>query len=133
MITATIPYPPTANHLFANVAGKGRVKSAAYKAWIDSAGYVLNLACVGKRIDGPYALTLRVGKPDNRKRDLSNLLKASEDLLVACRAVRDDSDCQRIDLSWTTEHPDVFVMVMPCRAVEPVPAPASRQTRRRAA
>jgi hypothetical protein len=33
-----IPRPPSANHLYANVPGKGRVKTAAYKDWQMVAG-----------------------------------------------------------------------------------------------
>ena len=120
MITATLPMPPSTNNLYANAPGKGRVKTREYRNWITVAGHVLKIAAAAKQIDGPYALILRVGKPDNRRRDLSNTLKPLEDLLVAMGVVRDDSDCQRIETSWTAEHHDVFITVLPTEAIPPI-------------
>lgn len=122
IITATIPLPPSANRLFANAPGKGRVKTAAYKAWITEAGYILNLAKTAKQIDGPYALSIFAGKPDNRKRDLDNLAKPICDLLKTVGAIVDDSLCQRIEMEWVCR-PDVFVRVTPTQAVAPAPKP----------
>ncbi len=31
--TVNLPYPPVLNNLYANVPGKGRVKSERYRAW----------------------------------------------------------------------------------------------------
>jgi hypothetical protein len=38
-----IPYPPSVNHLFATKKGGGRVKTAAYKAWITEAGWMIKI------------------------------------------------------------------------------------------
>jgi Holliday junction resolvase RusA-like endonuclease len=34
-----LPTPPSTNQLYANVPGKGRVKTARYKGWITAAGW----------------------------------------------------------------------------------------------
>ena len=34
-----IPSPPSANNIYANAPGKGRVKTAAYKNWLVAAGW----------------------------------------------------------------------------------------------
>ena len=38
-IVFTIPPPPSANNLYANVPGKGRVKTTLYRIWANSAGW----------------------------------------------------------------------------------------------
>lgn len=110
MIAATLPLPPSANHLFANVAGQGRVKSREYRAWIVETGYVLNLAAVAKKIDGPFRVRLQAGRP-NRLRDLDNLIKPILDLLQAHGAIRNDRDCQKIEAEWVEGVTGVYVSV----------------------
>jgi crossover junction endodeoxyribonuclease RusA len=92
VIRAVLPYPPSTNTLYRNVAGKGRVKTAKYKAWIDEAGFVL----VFKRlpaITGPYVLQIDLFQADARRRDIDNGIKAISDLLVEHQLIEDDSKC----------------------------------------
>lgn len=117
MICFTVAIPPAANNLFASIPGKGRIKTVAYKAWIREASWVAKLAIKAKRIDGPYALCIQIGKPDNRKRDIGNLEKPISDLLVSIGAVNDDSDCQRIEMEWSANVDGAFVRVMETKAV----------------
>lgn len=99
MITATLPLPPSANALFRNIKGGGRTKTAAYKAWIDEAGYHLMQAWreAGKPeiAPQPMRLTIELGLI-NRRRDAGNCLKAIEDLLCRCLPVPDDRWNDRI-------------------------------------
>lgn len=53
-----------------------------------------------KKIEGPYKLTMLVLRPDKRKRDLDNLLKATSDALVIAGAISDDSACVWIEAKW---------------------------------
>ncbi|KQP53058.1 RusA family crossover junction endodeoxyribonuclease [Methylobacterium sp. Leaf106] len=117
MICFTVAIPPSTNNLFFSVSGKGRRKTDAYKAWIKEASIVAKLAIRAKRIDGPYALNIQIGKPDNRRRDLGNLEKALSDLLVSVGAVSDDSACQRIEMEWSPNVDGAFVRVMETKAV----------------
>ncbi|GJD41339.1 RusA family crossover junction endodeoxyribonuclease [Methylobacterium bullatum] len=117
MICFTVAIPPSTNNLFFSVPGRGRVKSDAYKAWIKEASIVAKLAIRAKRIDGPYALCIQIGKPDNRKRDIGNLEKPISDLLVSIGAVNDDGDCQRIEMEWSPNVDGAFVRVMETKAV----------------
>ena len=93
MIRATLPLPPSANALFRNLKSGGRAKTAAYKAWIEEAGYHLMQAWreAGKPEIEPQAmlLTISLGLTD-RRRDAGNCLKAIEDLLCRCLPVPDD-------------------------------------------
>ncbi len=98
MLRYELPYPPTTNNLFTN-AVKGRVKSLRYRKWLTVAGQ--NIMAQGRRrINGQVSLSIAVTKPDNRKRDLSNLIKAVEDMLVSMAVIEDDSLIQRISIQW---------------------------------
>lgn len=93
MITATLPLPPSANGLFRNLKGGGRAKTAAYKAWIEEAGWHLKTCWManGKPEFGeqPMSLTIDLGLR-GRVRDATNCVKAIEDLLCRCLPVPDD-------------------------------------------
>lgn len=99
-IVATLPLPPSANALFANVA-RGRVKTKAYKAWLEEAGWHLKRAWSGlgrpQFGEQPMALEIKIGLKD-RTRDLSNCCKAIEDLLVKTLPVPDDRWNDRVVL-----------------------------------
>jgi crossover junction endodeoxyribonuclease RusA len=103
VIRAVLPYPPSTNTLYRNVAGKGRVKTAKYKAWIDEAGHLLNLGH-HPAIKGDYVLDIALFQADARRRDIDNGIKAISDLLVAHGLVEDDSKC--IDLYVMTRKAD---------------------------
>lgn len=99
-----LPFPPSVNSLYRNVPGRGRVKTDKYKDWLIKAGLIVSSQLkTNDRIEGPYGLRMRAYRPDKRRRDLSNLLKATEDLLVALGVVEDDSLCQSIEAEWARE------------------------------
>lgn len=100
MTTLRLPYPPTANHLFASNARGGRHRSKKYNAWIAEAMGELQRQHPAKT-DGPYLLTIIARRPDRRRRDVANLEKPVSDLLVKAGVVRDDCDAQAIHLAWS--------------------------------
>lgn len=109
MIRYELPYPPTTNHLFANV-GRGRVKTDAYRAWRERAGYTI-IEQGRKRIHGYVALSIALVRPDKRRRDLSNSIKAVEDLLVSMAVIDDDSLVQRISIQWVSAGAPCTVLI----------------------
>jgi len=92
-LTIDMPLPPSANNMFVNLKGRGRAKSAAYKAWSDDARYHVITAwrAAGKPEwpAAPMQIHFRLGL-EGRKRDASNCLKAVEDILVRELPVPDD-------------------------------------------
>lgn len=98
-VTLDLPYPPSANGLFANVAGRGRVRSDRYRQWANAAGWQLVSQKPGK-VAGRYVLALEVERRDRRKRDLDNLLKAVSDLLVQHGVIEADHLAEHIHLAW---------------------------------
>lgn len=123
MISYVLPYPPTVNGLFVEYAGK-RIKTRAYASWRVEAGW--EIARQGKKsIAGPCAILLQCVAPDNRKRDISNLIKAVEDLLVEMGVIEDDSLVVTVTAAWVKQGLPCLVTVyefeQPAEAVRLVP------------
>lgn len=87
-IVFTVPLPPPANSLFANVAGKGRVKSRRYRAWIKEAGWLVRSQRVGS-IEG--AVQIRVEIPNSARADTDAYFKGLVDLCVRNGLIEDDN------------------------------------------
>lgn len=107
----TLPYPPSTNGLFFN-AHKGRVKTNHYKVWLKAAGEEI-LAQGRRRVHGPASIAILVGRPDKRKRDISNLIKAIEDLLVSMQVIDDDSNVERVSAQWAGDPGSCIVLIQP--------------------
>ena len=93
--SVTLPLPPSANKLFANVPGKGRVKTKAYKTWQRNA--ILSIFAqvrADRRIGGAVGLSICV--PSGMRGDLDNRIKATIDALVASNRIDDDKHVQSI-------------------------------------
>jgi len=98
----TIPFPPSVNHYYRNgrngskfVAEKG--KEHRSKVW----------AICRKEVKDPtrkkLAVTFICHKPDNRKRDLDNLLKCLQDSLTKGGMWHDDSQIVDLRILWSDE------------------------------
>jgi crossover junction endodeoxyribonuclease RusA len=92
-----LTFPPTINTMYPGI--KQRHKSAKYVAWIKEATIALNKQKTGQ-IDKPIRISYKYGRPDKRKRDLSNLIKAVEDLLVSYGILEDDSLIHAFSTEW---------------------------------
>jgi crossover junction endodeoxyribonuclease RusA len=102
MITLQLPMPPSTNALFANIPGRGRVKSAAYKRWITEAGWMLRVQRIAP-ITGRVRVTIRVQQTAKRKADIDNRIKAVLDLLVKNRVIEDDRHVEAVTAQWVSE------------------------------
>ena len=101
MISLSLPYPPSTNQLY-RTAGygrdgkrRGRIKTQRYLTWLRAAGNEV-LAQRQKPLRGPVVLAINVRAPDKRRRDISNLIKAVEDLLVEHGLIQDDSNVAKL-------------------------------------
>ena len=113
-MTITLPFPPSVNAMYANqnyVGRKGRKKSDKYKDWLKAAGWTLN-AQRPQKTTGNVSLTILYGE-NHRKygRDLSNHVKAIEDLLVKHQVIEDDRFVDGLVLAWSDEVQDVEVRI----------------------
>jgi Holliday junction resolvase RusA-like endonuclease len=110
-IELTLPLPTSANDLWTPTR-KGLRKSDAYRAWLKEAGW-LAMAQRQRKVSGPYKISISAVRPDNRRRDLGNLLKATEDLLVGIGLIDDDSKSEMIVMRWVTAGDGITVRVEP--------------------
>lgn len=95
-----LPRPPSANNLYRNVPGKGRVRSNEYKRWQQQAGWVLQAARPGA-LQGAVMVHYLVPDPrDRRRRDIDNLAKPLTDLLVKHGVIEDDSLLRAVTLEY---------------------------------
>ena len=109
--TATLEFerPPSVNALTRNVPGVGRVKTRAYKDWLDIALLQINAARPGC-VRGWYhiAVRLRFGAAGA---DLNNFWKAIEDCLVKAGVVQDDRWCASSEATWMVMSAPMIVRV----------------------
>jgi Holliday junction resolvase RusA-like endonuclease len=92
--------PPSTNVLFAG-NGKRRYKTKEYAAWIEEAGYAINRQ-KPEPIRGKVRILIEVAEPKtNIAQDVTNRIKATEDLLVRHGIIQGDD--QRYVRSVTAE------------------------------
>ena len=101
MLNLHLPFPPTTNNLYANERGGrgGRFPTKAYKAWKARVAVAIRRQAPDP-IKGAVMLNIQLGRPDRRRRDLSNYIKALEDALVQHDLIEDDSMVQALSMSW---------------------------------
>lgn len=96
-IILLLPEPPSTNKLFREISIGGkprRVRTSDYNKWREAASVAVAQQSAADRIEGNYRLRLTV--PKQRQRDLSNNLKAVEDLLQMAGVIRNDLACTHI-------------------------------------
>lgn len=115
MIQVLLPFPPSVNRLWRfDPKSKRALASMEYRTWKDLATYMIRqqrAVLTGRQHRGPYKLTVRLKKPDNRHRDLDNRIKALSDALVRARLVQGDHLCEHIDARWVREGPECVVWI----------------------
>lgn len=109
MILLKLPVPPSSNHLFANIPGKGRVKTSAYRGWIKEAGWALQ-SQRHEEVAGPVKVSIAVRRTSGRA-DIDNRIKALLDLLVRHRVIGDDRMVEELYIRWSAESDDAEVLV----------------------
>lgn len=100
-VEVALPYPPTVNGLYSR-SGDRVVRSPRYASWWRVASTDVAVQRPG-HVPGQYRLTVVLGRPDRRRRDLDNPIKAVSDLLVAHRVIDDDHLAQEISIRWSDD------------------------------
>ncbi|KKJ75422.1 hypothetical protein WH95_18445 [Kiloniella litopenaei] len=90
--------PISLNNAYKNVKGRGRVKTAEYKAWIMALQYEFK-SQLRHKIEGPYKLIIRVNQHVT-KADVDNLIKPISDVLVSIGATDDDRKMRGVDIEY---------------------------------
>lgn len=110
----SLPFPPSTNNLFVN-GKRGRFRSAKYESWICEAGNEILRQRPSKHV-GPVNLIFEFQDGyDARKRDISNLIKAPEDLLVSHRIIEADDQftVRKVTALWALGVEGVRVTIEP--------------------
>ena len=98
MIQFTLPFPPSVNtywRMFRNrmiISAKGREYRKAVEQILAD-----ELIIVRHK---PLRVEIEVFRPDRRKRDLDNLLKAPLDAMTYCKVWDDDSQIHELSIRW---------------------------------
>jgi crossover junction endodeoxyribonuclease RusA len=113
VVNLQIPLPPSVNRLWRTTKNVGGMyRSAKYTAWIKEAYAMILIQMRGqKRVRGEYKLTIECTKPDRRKRDLDNILKALSDILTHSGVIEDDSLCVWLEARWVEVGPPCSVVI----------------------
>ncbi len=110
-----LPFPPSVNALYStNKRTHRRFKSKRYEAWEEGADAWLLEQSPLPRIKGAFNAVFSFGRPDKRKRDVTNLIKAPEDLLVKHGVIEDDSLAESVLARWDKDVVGVRVEIVPC-------------------
>ena len=103
--TLVLPFPPSTNNLFAGKAR--RFRSKGYEAWIAEAEHAMRQQRPLPHHTGAVELSLTAGwprrkdgSPSQQRRDISNYIKAPEDLLVKFGVIEDDSLVEDLRIRW---------------------------------
>lgn len=113
-VTLTLPLPPSTNNLFRNVNRHGRVRTDAYKAWADEAGWALKMQRPTP-IEGAVSISITVHRV-SKSSDLDNRAKAVLDLLVTHGVIEDDNLVEELSLRWSPEK-GATVVVKSCESI----------------
>lgn len=106
MISILLPWPPSDNALTMNVPKVGRVKTKAYKAWIEKAdSWLAQQRREGLVLPGPMTglvkAECRLNPPTRAKRDIPlNYCKAIFDRMTAWKIYEDDSQVAENNPIW---------------------------------
>ncbi len=101
-LTVHLPYPPTVNTYWRMFKNRMIISERGRKYRVDVLEAVLKQRAV-KHLEGKLKVSIKVTKPDNRRRDLDNILKAIGDGLTHAGVWQDDSQIVDLRIAWRTE------------------------------
>jgi crossover junction endodeoxyribonuclease RusA len=91
-MTLTLPWPPSVNHYWRNIAGRTLISRQGrdYRAQVEKLAAGLAIT------HGRLAISIQACPPDKRRRDLDNLLKAPLDAMAHAGLYADDSQIDQL-------------------------------------
>ena len=107
----TLDFPPSVNRLWRVSKAGGMYRSKQYTDWRKKALWDAAVQAKFKKITGSYKITVKAKRPDKRKRDLDNLIKALSDVLTSAGVIEDDSLCEHLVMMWVTDGPDCHILL----------------------
>jgi crossover junction endodeoxyribonuclease RusA len=99
MIEFTLPWPPSVNTYWRNFNGR-MIISAKGREYRETVGDQMTLQKMVKHYTGLLRVEIEAFRPDKRRRDLDNLLKATLDGLAYAGVYEDDSQIVDLRIYW---------------------------------
>ncbi len=99
MIEFTLPWPPSVNTYWRNFNGR-MIISAKGREYRETVGDQMTLQKMVKHYTGLLRVEIEAFRPDKRRRDLDNLLKATLDGLAHAGVYEDDSQIVDLRIYW---------------------------------
>lgn len=102
MIEFTLPWPPTVNSYWRTFKGRMLIseEGRAYRLRVEAQVFCQQCR---KNFQGNLKVEIEAWRPDKRRRDLDNLLKATLDALAHAGVYKDDSQIVDLRIYWA-EH-----------------------------
>ena len=97
--TITIPFPPSVNSIWRSVKGRN-ILSKKYREWRTLASQEIMIQRP-KAIESKVIVHILLDRPDKRKRDIDNYIKAPLDTLVHMDLIEDDSLVETLTIGWS--------------------------------
>jgi crossover junction endodeoxyribonuclease RusA len=102
MIELTLPWPPSVNRYWRTFQGR-MIISAEGRAYRKAVADQVLIQRGAKNLAGKLVVEIEAWRPDNRRRDLDNLLKAALDGCTHAGVWEDDSNIVDLRIYWA-EH-----------------------------
>jgi crossover junction endodeoxyribonuclease RusA len=102
MIEFTLPWPPSVNTYWRNFDGR-MIISARGREYREIVGDQMTLQKMVKHFKGQLRIEIEAFRPDKRRRDLDNLLKATLDGLAHAGVYEDDSQIVDLRIYWAKD------------------------------
>ena len=102
MIELTLPWPPSMNTYWRTFQGR-MIISAKGREYRKAVADQVLIQRGAKHYEGKMRVEIEAWRPDNRRRDLDNLLKATLDALAHAGVYKDDSQIVDLRIYWA-EH-----------------------------
>ena len=97
-----LPWPPSVNAYWRTFRGR-MIISVAGREYRTAVAEQILLQRAAKHFTAPLKVTIEAWRPDRRKRDLDNLLKAALDSLAHAGVFEDDSQIVDLRIFWAAE------------------------------
>ena len=102
MIELTLPWPPSVNRYWRSYMGRVLISAEGRKYRRAVAEQVL-IQGENKQVDYAMKVEIKAYRPDRRRRDLDNLLKAVLDSMVHAGVMEDDALVEDLRVYWADE------------------------------
>lgn len=102
MIQITVPWPPSVNRYWRQFRGR-MIISAEGRKYREAIIQQIFVEGLVKHLTGSLKVTIEAFRPDERKRDLDNLLKSTLDGLAHAGLYEDDSQIRDLRIYWAAE------------------------------